>query len=44
MESFVGLGAELSVVQGPQAPVGVKRAEPLCFVIAFNCRFELLVT
>ena len=26
----------LSGVQGPQAPAGVKGAEPLCFVIAVN--------
>ena len=30
--------------QGPQAPAGVKGAEPLCFVIAVNRRFKLLVT
>ena len=50
MGSFGGLGAEppdcrrLSGVQGPQAPAGVKGAEPLCFVIAVNRRFKLLVT
>ena len=41
--SFGGLGApdgrRLSGVQGPQAPAGVKGAEPLCFVIAVNRRF-----
>ena len=29
----------LSGGQGPQAPAGVKGAEPLCFVIAVNRRF-----
>ena len=29
----------LSGVQGPQAPAGVKGAEPRCFVIAVNRRF-----
>ena len=34
----------LSGVQGPQAPAGVKGAEPLCFVIAVNRRLKILVT
>ena len=51
MGSFGGLGAEpptagglAGSMQGPQAPAGVKGAEPLCFVIAVNRRFKLLVT
>ena len=41
MGSFGGLGAEPPTAGGL---AGVKGAEPLCFVIAVNRRFKLLVT
>ena len=50
MGSFGGLGAEpptaggLAGSRGRRYPAGVKGAEPLCFVIAVNRRFKLLVT
>ena len=50
MGSFGGLGAEpptaggLAGSRGRRPRAGVKGAEPLCFVIAVNRRFKLLVT